>query len=152
MIKRTVTTQLAFRAWQILPSEERQSLLAAFSTLLSWQDCFGFDLVFFWFACLGVFWWWVLFVCLFYFVVTWMHFKLLKRSDCSSWEDSEGSEVGTSFPNGSMNDLVRWLSSVWNFSRAEIVPSELKLVFCFLWKSRMLNHSFLPYYWAIKVG
>lgn len=48
-----------------------------------------------------------LFTCLIYFVVTSMDFKLLKRSDCYSWEDSEGSEVRTSFPNESMYDLVR---------------------------------------------
>lgn len=48
-----------------------------------------------------------LFACLFYFVVTSMDFKLLKISDCYSWEDSEGSEVRTPFPNKSMYDLVR---------------------------------------------
>lgn len=36
-----------------------------------------------------------------------MHFKLLEKSDCCSWEDSEESEVGTSFPNENMYDLVR---------------------------------------------
>lgn len=67
------------------------------------------------------------FVCLNFFV-TWMHFKLLKRCDCYSWEDSK---VGTSFPIERVYDLVRWLSAVWHFSRDIYLPSKLKLVFWF---------------------